>query len=133
MTKRFWLSFVVIFVLSMLLDFVHHGLILHGAYLQLPTLFRGDAEGQHYMGWLLLAHAFLAYAFVWIYLRGREARPWLGQGLRYGFMIAVLAVVPTYLIYYAVQPMPGLLVAKQIFFDTVRTLILGAVVAGMNK
>ena len=133
MTKRFWLSFAVIFVLSMALDFVHHGLILHADYLQLGALFRSDADGQKYFGWMLLAHAFLAYAFAWIYLRGREDKPWFGQGLRFGFMVAVLAVVPGYLIYYAVQPMPGLLVAKQIFFDTVRTLILGVVVAGMNK
>lgn len=133
MTKRFWLSVVVIFLLSMALDFVHHGVILHGDYLQLPALFRSEADGQRYMGWMLLAHAFLAYAFVWIYLRGREDRPWPGQGLRFGFMIAVLTVVPTCLIYYAVQPMPGLLVAKQIFFDTARTLIIGLAVAALNR
>jgi len=58
-----------------------------------------------------------------------EAKPWLGQGLRFGLAIALLGVVPMYLIYYVVQPMPALLVAKQIVFDTLVVLILGALAA----
>jgi len=133
MTKRFWLSFVVLFVVSMLLDFAIHGWHLHSAYQALPALYRSDADGMHYFGWMLLAHALIAYAFVWIYLRGREDKPWLGQGLRFGFVVAVLTQVPTYLIYYAVQPMPGLLVAHQIFLGTIACLIEGVVVAAVNK
>ena len=133
MTKRFWLSFVVLFIVSMALDFLIHGWHLHGAYQALPALYRSDADGMHYFGWMLLAHALIAYAFVWIYLRGREDRPWLGQGLRFGFMVAVLTQIPTYLIYYAVQPMPGLLVAHQIFFGTLAVLVEGMVVAALNK
>lgn len=41
--------------------------------------------------------------------------------------------VPGFLIYYVVQPLPGLLVAKQIGYDVVRVLALGVVVAWMNK
>lgn len=133
MTKRFWLSFVVLFVVSMLLDFCIHGLHLHGIYQSMPALYRSDADGQKYMGWMLLAHALIAYAFVWIYLRGREDKPWLGQGLRFGFIVAVLTQIPTYLIYYAVQPIPGALVAQQICLGTLACLVEGVVVAGVNK
>ncbi len=133
MTKKFWLSTLVIFVLAMATDFVLHGLILKGDYGQLPNLMRTEADSQHYIGWMILAHVLISGAFVWIYQRGREDKPFLSQGLRFGFVIALLTVVPTYLIYYVVEPMPGLLVAKQIGFDLLRTLILGVVVAGMNK
>jgi hypothetical protein len=133
MNKKFWISTLVVFIAAMALDFVHHGLILHQDYAALPNLFRSEADGQHYFGWMLLAHVFIAGAFVWIYQRGRENKGWLGQGLRFGFVMALFAIVPTYLIYYAVQPMPGILVAKQICFDTIRTLIIGVVVAVMNK
>lgn len=133
MSKRFWLSFVVLFVLSMVLDFLIHGWHLHALYQSLPALFRSDADGQHYFGWLLLAHALMAYAFVWIYLRGREDRPWLAQGLRFGFLIAVLTQIPDFLIHYAVQPLPSHLVAAQIALGTIACLVEGAVVAGMNK
>ena len=133
MTKRFWLSFVVLFVVSMALDFLIHGWHLHSVYQSLPALYRSDADSQHYFGWMFVAHALIAYAFVWIYLRGREDKPWFGQGLRYGFMIAVLTVIPTFLIYYVVQPMPGHLVAEQILLSTLACLIEGVVVAGLNK
>ena len=72
-------------------------------------------------------------AFVWIYSRGAEAKPWLAQGLRFGVAIALLTVVPTYAIYYAVQPMPGMLVIKQIVFDSLLILILGAAVAFLYR
>ncbi|HJW08282.1 MAG TPA: hypothetical protein VJ483_01535 [Holophagaceae bacterium] len=133
MTRKFWISTLVIFVLAMALDFVHHGILLHSDYAQLPSLFRTEADGAQYMPWMLLAHLVLAGAFVWMYQRGREDRPWLGQGLRFALAVSLLAIVPGYLIYYAVQPMPGMLVAKQIVFDTIRTLIIGVVVAAMNK
>ena len=53
--------------------------------------------------------------------------------MRFGIAVAVLAVVPMYLIYYAVQPMPGALVAKQIVFDTISYVILGIVAAWINQ
>jgi hypothetical protein len=55
---------------------------------------------------MLLAHVFLAVGFVWVYVKGKENKPFLIQGIRYGAAIAVLTTIPTYLIYYAVQPRP---------------------------
>jgi hypothetical protein len=86
---------------------------------------RTEADSQKYFHWMLLAHGLFALAFVWIYQRGREAKPWLGQGLRFGLAVAILAGVPGYLIYYVVQPLPALLVAKQVGFELVRLAGLG--------
>jgi hypothetical protein len=130
MNKTFVIAWIVLFVLWMAGSFAVHGVLLHDDYLKVPQLFRSDADSQQYMGWMLLAHVLLAGAFAWIYARGREdGKPWLGQGLRYGVAVALLTIVPTYLIYYAVQPMPGLQVAKQIAFDGMLLLMLGAAVA----
>ena len=82
---------------------------------------------------MLLAHVMMAGAFVWIYARGVEAKPWAAQGLRYGLAIALLMIVPLYLIYYVVQPMPGDTVAKQIVYETVLVLLLGMLVAFMYR
>lgn len=133
MNKKFFLSWLVIFVLAMGLDFVIHGLLLHGDYAGLPNLYRPEAEGQKYFGWMLGAHVMMTGAFVWVYQQGRTSRPWLAQGLRFGLAMALLFAVPTFLIYYAVQPTPGMLVAKQCAFDTVRMLLLGVAVAALNK
>lgn len=133
MTKRFWLSLVVIFVVSMIFGFLIHGFWLHADYAQLPNLMRTEADAQAHMMWMLLAHVILSGAFVWIYQRGREDRPWMGQGLRYGLAIALVSSVPMFLIYYAVSPYPGMLVAKQICGDGVSFLLLGVIVAWLNK
>jgi len=82
---------------------------------------------------MILAHLIMSGALVWIYARGVEPKPWLGQGLRYGVAIVLLTTVPLYLIYYVVQPMPGGTVAKQIVFDGILVLILGAIVAFMYR
>ncbi len=75
----------------------------------------------------------MAGAFVWIYSRGIEERAWLPQGLRFGVAVTLLALVPTYLMYYVVQPMPGVMVAQQIIFDAVVVLLLGVLVAYLYR
>ena len=90
-------------------------------------------SGVFPIGAYLLAHIFLAGAFVWIYARGVEAKPWLGQGLRFGVAVIFLTTLPLYLIYYVVQPMPGATVVKQIVCDGILVLILGAIVAFMYR
>jgi hypothetical protein len=82
---------------------------------------------------MILAHAILAGAFAWIYSRGVEAKPWLPQGIRFGLAIAALTIVPTYIIYYVVQPMPGVVVVKQIVFDGILMLILGSIAAFLYR
>jgi uncharacterized membrane protein len=134
MSKRFVIAWVVLFVLWMLEGFVVHGLLLSSDYLQLPQLFRPQADAHGYFGWMLVAHLVMAGAFVWVYERGISAeRPWLGQGLRFGIAVALLTVVPTYLIYYAVQPMPGAMVAQQIVFDAIGVALLGVIVGWLYR
>ena len=133
MDKRFFISWVILFVLWMLGSFVVHGLLLHDDYARLPNLFRAEADAQKYLPLMLLAHVILAGAFTWIYSRGVEATPWLPQGVRFGVAVALLTVVPTYLIYYVVQPMPGMHVAKQIVFDGVLIVLLGIAVAFLYR
>ncbi len=94
---------------------------------------RPEAEAQQDDAPDVLAHLLMAGAFMWIYVRGVENKPWLGQGLRFGLAVAVLAVMPIYIIYYVVQPTPGILAVKQIVFDTIMTLVLGAVVAFLYR
>ncbi len=129
MNKKFFIAWIVIFIAWMVGSFVVHGALLHNDYAQLPNLMRTEADAQGYFPLMILAHVLMAGAFVWIYSRGEEAKPWVTQGVRYGVAVALLAVVPIYMIYYVVQPMPGSLVVKQIVFDTILTIILGVIVA----
>jgi len=133
MNKRFFLAWLVVFIAWFIGSFIVHGVLLHADYAQLSNLFRKEAEAQNFFPLMILAHIIMSGAFVWIYARGVEARPWLGQGIRYGVAIILLATVPGYLIYYVVQPMPGATVVKQMVFDGILILILGAIVAFMYR
>lgn len=133
MNKKLFIAWIVVFVAWMAGSFLIHGTLLHDDYAQLPNLMRPEAEAQQYFGLMLLAHIVMAGAFVWIYSRGIESSPWLGQGIRFGLAIALLAVVPMYTIYYVVQPMPGALVGKQIVFDTALCVVLGIIVAFLYR
>ena len=134
MGGRFWISVVVMFLVSMTIGFVVHGVVLHGDYAQLPNLMRTEADAQGHFGWMLLAHVSMAIGFTWIYRQGREAgKPAIGQGLRFGAAVAVLMCVPMYLIYYAVQPWPGIVIVKQIVYDVIGMLLMGVVVALVNQ
>lgn len=133
MNRRFLIAWLVVFVAWFAGSFVVHGLLLHGDYAAAGPLFRSEADSRNFFPFMLLAHVMLSGAFVWIYGRGVEAKPWLGQGIRYGLAVAFLTAIPTYLIYYVVQPMPGVTVAKQIVFDGVLMLVLGAIVAALYR
>ncbi|MBL8512991.1 MAG: hypothetical protein JNJ55_03295 [Betaproteobacteria bacterium] len=131
MNKQFLIGWIILFVVWMAGSFVVHGLLLGDDYKALQgKLFRPESDAQHYFHLMLLAHVMLAGALGWIYARGREAgKPWLPQGLRFGVAIAFLTVIPTYLIYYVVQPTPGILAFKQAVFDGALIMILGVVAA----
>jgi hypothetical protein len=132
MNKKFLVAWLVLFVLYMAGGIVIHGMLLHDDYAA-TGLMRPEAEAQEMMHLMVLAHLVMAGAFVWIYARGVEKdRPWLGQGLRFGLAVAAL-FMPIYIIYYVVQPTPGMLAVKQVVFDTIMTLVLGAAVAFLYR
>ena len=133
MNKRFFLAWLAVFIAWFIGSFIVHGVLLHADYAQLSNLFRKEAEAQNFLPLMILAHVIMSGAFVWIYARGVEPKPWLGQGLRYGVAIILLTTVPLYLIYYVVQPMPGATVVKQVLFDGILVLILGAIAAFMYR
>lgn len=133
MDKKFAISWVILFVVWMAGSFVVHGAWLGDSYAAMTDVYRPLEEQEKLFPFMLLAHVMLAGGFVWIYRRGREDKPWLGQGVRFGILIALFAPIPTYLIYYSVQSMSSDLLIKQIVGESLLTVLLGIVVAFLYK
>ncbi len=133
MKGKFFLAWLVVFILGMLGGMVVHGMILKPDYDQLHQIFRTEEDAQAHFPFVILHHVIFAGAFVWIYSRGIEARPWLAQGVRFGIAVALLCAVPMFLIYYAIQPIPGMVAFKQICLDTIVLVILGMATAWMYR
>lgn len=133
MDRKFVISFAIVLILLWFAGFVVHGVLLANDYAQLPNLMRPQDSFHTLWPFMLLARIFQSFAFCYIYIKGMEDKPWLPQGLRFGMLMALLLTVPAYLIYYVVMPIPPALVVKQIVFDSVVMVALGAVVAWVNR
>jgi hypothetical protein len=133
MNKIFMIAWLVLFIAWLMGSFLIHGVLLRPDYMQLTGLFRTEDDQGHFFPLMVLAHMILSGAFVWIYSRGVEAKPWTAQGVRFGIAVALLNIVPTYLIYYVVQPMPGSVVVKQIVFEGTLMVVLGMIVARLYR
>jgi hypothetical protein len=133
MSIRFFIAWASTFVAWMAGSFVVHGVLLQEDYAKLQNLFRSPEEAKHYFAFMLAAHAILAGAFVWIYRQGAADKPFLGQGLRFGLAVACLTAIPTYIIYYVVQPMPGGVVLRQMIFESLLIMALGVLVAWFHR
>lgn len=132
MTRKCVISAIVMFVMAWGLSFVVHGVLLGPDY-SVTQGMRPPAEAQSIIGYLILAQAIFGVAFTWVYFQGKEDKPWLAQGIRFGIAVAALTVIPTYLIYHVVTPVPLVLAIKQIVYDTVRVVLMGVVLAWINR
>ncbi len=131
--KNFLLAFVAVLVLTAGLSFVIHGLLLNPLYQQTPQLGRTPDDAASHSMFLMVGFFFFSLGFVWIYARGIEAKPWVGQGLRYGIAMWLIAAVSRYFIYYAIQPWSMRVVLLQIGYELVMMLLLGLTVAGIYR
>ena len=57
----------------------------------------------------------------------------MAQGLRFGAAVAPLAPIPTFMVYYVVQQSSGMLAVQQSIGESITVLILGMLVAFLNK
>ena len=131
--KRFFSASAAVFLVAMLMGFLIHGQLLEADYRSLGNAMRSPPDAQAHFPFLVLGSVFFVLAFVWLYAKGVEDKPWLGQGLRFGLATWLFGAVSMFLTYYAVQPLPGRLVVRQIGFELVDFLVLGVVVAALYR
>jgi len=134
MNRQFVISVVVLFIVAMGLSFVVHGVILAEDYARLvPNAYRTPKDAEAHFPYMLVAHAFIALGVTWVYRQGRNASPWLGQGVRFGLALVVMVTIPNYLIYFAVEQLPSDLVAKQIALVSIAMVVIGIAAAALNR
>ncbi len=133
MNKKFLVTSIVVFVVWMIGSFLVHGLWLAPTYEGMTNMMRPAEEQEAMMHFMLIAHVMMAGAFVWIYERGKEDKPWMQQGLRFGVAIALLAPIPTFMIYYTVQQTPAMLAVQQSIGDSVVVIVVALVAAFLSR
>jgi hypothetical protein len=128
---RLILTIVVIFVVANLTGYFIHAVWLRQDYMPIANLYR--PEGQEKMLWIVLGYLGYAIGSVWMYARGIESKPWLGQGVRFGIATFLILTVPSFFIGYAIQPIPAILFAKQVICEGVDRIVLGVITAALYR
>jgi hypothetical protein len=133
-TKKLVLAVVVTYIIMWLAGFLIHGLWLAPTYLALRNQgvsFRPQEAFAHKIWLIWVGDLLYTILFVWIYTRGREDKPWAGQGIRYGILMALFTVVPPAITDYVVYPLPHTLAVKWMIGGLVALIVMGLATAGI--
>lgn len=130
-TRRWLLASVAVFVVLAVLDFIIHGMLLHGVYQQTASLWRAPADIQRLL-WIFWA-GYLVFAtfFVFIYTQGYEKdKSGVGQGFRFGLYVGAMLSVLHGFGWYVILPIPLTLSVYWFVATLVESIAMG-ITAGL--
>ncbi len=130
--KSLVITILVAFVTVWATDFLIHAVWLSSTYGATKELWRSEAEMVANMPWMFLGQFLVAAAYSTIFAACVAEKRCLSCTLKYSIAIGVL-VGGGQIIMYAVQPIPGSLVAKWCFGYFVQMLLLGCIVHKVYK
>ncbi|HEY7657577.1 MAG TPA: hypothetical protein VH881_11975 [Burkholderiales bacterium] len=130
-TKRWLLASVAVFVVILVLEFVIHGVLLHGVYRETASVWRVPAEIQRLMWIFWVGYLVFAPIFTFIYVKGYEkGKPGLGQGFRFGLYLGAMLSVLNGFGWYVLLPVP-LALAFYWFVAILVEFVAAGVTAGL--
>ncbi len=110
-------------------SYLIHEIILKNAYMDTADLWRPEDAMMHRFWIMLLAQLIFTVGAVLIYPRGVAKKSPVGQGIRYGILLALVSIVPGSLINYVTMPLPHTLALHWILIEGVQCVLLGLVIA----
>lgn len=127
MPNRMWRVAAGVFLVGLVFDVLLYGVLLKDA-IASDRVVRAAMEGP----WpkVPLGELIFSIAFAWIYMRGVEALPALGQGMRFGLAMAFLFAVAGGLQIAPMIPTSETIIVGSIAGNAVKVLIQG-LVAGL--
>ncbi|MGO9520235.1 MAG: hypothetical protein ACLPND_24625 [Candidatus Korobacteraceae bacterium] len=106
-----------------------HSVWLKQDYVDSASVWRSQPDQTSRVWAMLLAVLIYVVGGVWIYARGVEAKPWVGQGIRFGILLAMVAVVYGSLSGWVILPVSSMLVLKWIIGESLLSVVFGLVIA----
>jgi hypothetical protein len=131
--KKLVIAIVATFIILMATNYLVHNFWLSADYDAIPLSHRNPAGIERRFWAIVLGQIFFSTMFAYIYTRGRENKSWIEQGIRYGILVSMLAVIPTSLTQYAVYIVPYMLVIKWMVAGGIQMVLAGLVVAAIFK
>lgn len=126
-TKSLIITIAVAFVTVWATDFLIHAVWLGTTYKETASLWRPEADLMGYMPWMFLGQFLAATAFTLIFAACVAEKRCLSCTMKYAACMGIFAGAGEVMMY-AVQPLPGSLVAKWIIAAIVQAMVLGFIV-----
>jgi hypothetical protein len=132
--KRWLLAMLGVFGVLVLTDHLIHGVWLAPIYRATAPWWRPAAQMQSLVGFMFASELTLAWLLPVVYAKGYEAgKPGLGQGFRFGVLMALLLVLPPSLMRYFVYPYPFSLILNWFIAGFVQVVLAGVVIGYLYK
>lgn len=130
--KKFWIAFVVVYVVYQITNLIVHAGLLSGVYERLVTdgVFRSEADMP---GWVFWVTALVfSYFFVFIFAKGYENRG-IMEGVRYGFYVGMLFFFVGSFDQFVMYPIHYSLTWYWIILGIIQTILCGIAAALVYK
>ena len=135
-TKKVIGAMVAAFVILFAAGFLTHSVWLGPTYREMRDAgfsFRPEDAMRHKLWGICVSDALYSILFVWVYAKGKEEKPWVGQGIRYGILMTLFTVVPSTLNDYVVYNLPYTLVLHWMVAGLITLMLMGVAAAVILK
>ncbi len=130
--KRWLIASLTVFIALSILEFIMGRLILGPWVAQLfPAVPR--AEDMMMRLWMYLGRAIFSVMFVFVFTRGYEGKPGMGEGLRYGLWIGFLIYLPQFFTSLVTTTRPADFLAIRALGSLVEAVLCGVLIAMIYK
>jgi hypothetical protein len=130
--KSLLITILVAFITVFATDFLIHGVLLAGTYKATASLWRPEAEMMAKMPWMMLGQFLAAAAFTMIFAACVAEKRCMSCTIKFAACMGIFASAGQ-LMAYAVQPVPGSLVAMWMLAAIVQAVLLGIIVHRVYK
>jgi uncharacterized PurR-regulated membrane protein YhhQ (DUF165 family) len=128
--KRFIAASLAVYVVSLALGYLIHGVILRATYDSLKNVWRPDMQSKLWIEWL--DGLLVSFLFTYIFTKGYQAKG-IMEGVRFGLIMGVFVSIPVSYGTYMIIPIPYYLALEWFLYGTAETILLGAVAAAVYK
>ena len=129
--KKFFFAFIAAFVFIFVFGFLWYGKFMHETHMEVPALWRPEADFGTYFPWLIFGHIVMAFFLTMLYARFVPAGG-AGAGAMLGILVA-LVFIGNNLITFAVQPLTTKILCGWIVGDLLEFAIAGAIIGAIYK
>jgi hypothetical protein len=124
-------AIVAAFVVYAASGYLIHEVLLKSAYIDSANVWRPDDAIQHRMWIMLLSEFIFALGAVIVHVRGVEKKSWVGQGIRFGILLSLVAPIPGFMMSYVTLPVSHKLALHWILLGIAQAILVALVIAAI--